>query len=151
MSDPRHVHGLDDLQRTLTQLPGKVQEKTLVTATSAGAKVLQAEMTARAPVRQDNELKKLSKGSTQARLPGFLKASIGRRRVNNGSGNSVTYQVGVIGRAFYAIFYEFGSRHQPARPFIRPAVETTQDEAVNRMADSLRTGIESNARSLGLK
>src|SRR5690348_5638329 len=137
MSDPAHVKGLDDLMRTLGQLPAKIQEKALVTATGAGAKVLQDEMTSRAPVRHDNELKKLSKRSTRARLPGFLKASIGRRRVDKGSGSTVTYQVGVLAAAFYAIFYEFGTRHQPARPFIRPAVETTQGAAVEKMADRL--------------
>lgn len=151
MSDLLRVKGLADLQATLTKLPARLQEKSLVHATSNGAAVMQREMIARAPVRDDGRLKKLSKGSTQARLPGFLKASIGRRRADKGSGSSVTYQVGVLGRAFYAIFFEFGTRHQPARPFIRPAVEATSNAAVDAMGDTLRRDIDSAAPGLGLK
>ncbi len=150
MADPVHVKGLAELQRTLAELPSRIQEKVLVGATSAGAKVLQDEMTARAPVRQDGELKKLGRNSTKARLPGFLKASIGRKRTDRRSGTQVSYAVGVLGRAFYAIFYEFGSRHQTARPFIRPAAEAKQDAAVEAMAAKLRAGIESG-RDLGLR
>ncbi len=149
--DPIHVRGLADLQRTLEQLPAKMQEHALVVAVSAGAKVLQAAMTSAAPVRNDGRLKKMGGIGTKARLPGFLKASIGRKRDDKGSGSSVTYIVGVLGGAFYAKFLEFGSRHQAARPFIRPAVDTYQDGAVNRMADTLSTQIDHGARELGLQ
>lgn len=152
MSDnPAHVRGLAELQSTLSKLPGKVQEVILVPATSAGAAVLQADMVAHAPVRQDGRVKRLSKRSGKGRLPGFLKANIGRRRVDGGSGTSVTFMVGVLSGAFYAIFQEFGTRHQAARPFVRTAAETKANEAVEKMAEKCRTGIDRQAAELGLK
>jgi|SRR5579871_118008 len=151
MSDPVNVRGLAELQRTLEQLPAKVQEHVLVVAVSAGAKYLQDKIAQAAPVRADNALKKMGGIGTKARLPGFLKASIGRRRDDKGSGSSVTYNVGVITAAFYAKFIEFGTRHQAARPFLRPAVDSNQDGAVNRMADTLSRQIDAEAARLGLR
>lgn len=151
MADPVHVSGLVDLERVLEQLPGKLRERTLVRAVGAGAAVMQREMIAHAPVRSDGELKKMSKKSRFARLPGFLKASIGRRRADRESGTTVTYIVGVLRRAFYANFIEFGTRHQAAHPFIRPAAETTEEQAVDKIADVVRSDINRAAPGLGLK
>lgn len=175
MAEVKHVKGLAELQRMLSQLPAKIQEKSLVAGVSAGAKVVQDAMVARAPVRTDGLLKKIGKrgkSSRKARLPGFLKASIGRKRVEKGSGSRVHYEVGVLRReAWYARLIEFGfmhvageiSRgkrggkrfservHVPAKPFIRPAFAATQDAAVVKMAERLRSDIERNGTSLGFK
>lgn len=151
MSDLRHVRGIDELERTLTALPQKMAATILVTATSDGAKVLQDEISARAPVRSDGRQKSLGKLSLKARLPGFLKANIGRRRAPADSSTSVKYVVGVLRSAFYAVFDEYGTRHQAARPFVRPAVESTADRVVAKMGDSLQHGLDRAGSDLGLK
>ena len=46
---------------------------------------------------------------------------------------SVTYRVGVPRRSFYWRFQEFGTSHQPARPFVRPAVEATRAEVAGKI------------------
>lgn len=151
MGDPVHVQGLENLQGLLDQLPAKLREKTLAKAVSAGGAIMQAEMVARAPVRQDGGIKKLSKKSRYGRLPGFLKASIGRRRADRESPTTVSYIVGVLRRAFYANFLEFGTRHQAAQPFIRPAAEQTEGQVVDKIGSVIRTDVGKWAPEFGHK
>ncbi len=140
----RSIKGLAQLQAALDKLPGLVQEKLVVKGVSQGARVIQDEMKRLAPVRAGGGLKKDSKG--RLREPGNLRRNITRRRVKRGSGTTVTYQIGPNRRAFYGLFLELGTRHAGKHPFMRPALDSKQSEAVNRMAEVIRAGLPALVR-----
>jgi HK97 gp10 family phage protein len=160
MAEPfAHIKGLEGLQAALSRLPGIVQERLAVRAASAAAKVVQDAVKARAPRREEGGAKG-GKGK-KARNPGNLSQHISRRRVKKGSGTSVTYAVYPSPVAFYGKYVEeghgppnsrkhkreatyaaeFGSRSTPAHPFMRPALDSSQAEAVDKFAEVMRDGL----------
>lgn len=50
--------------------------------------------------------------------------------------------VGFTRDAFWGMFSEFGTVNQPAQPFLRPALDDRQDEAVRIFGDYMRRGVE---------
>lgn len=102
---------------------------------------------ARAPVRQRGTIKGLSE--TKGRLPGYLRASIRRAVKKEPDANgSMTVGVGASRAAFYWMFQEFGTRHQPARPFLRPAFDAQAPTALGIVGRKLGEGIEREAAIL---
>jgi HK97 gp10 family phage protein len=146
-NDFANVRGLSELEDALALLPRELQNKYLAQGMSAGAKVIQDEIKQRAPVRTDGELKRLSKKSSRGRLPGYLKASVIRQLVHDGNTHGMTYRVGFGKKAFYAAFYELGTRHQAARPFMRPAVEASANHAVFQVGEIIGKLIDKFAAS----
>lgn len=49
------------------------------------------------------------------------------------------------GRAPQAIWSEFGTSNQPARPYFRPAWDATKDEALRILVDQLKIEVEKSA------
>src|SRR5712691_11810040 len=64
-------------------------------------------------------------------LTGFLKTHIEMgTRANGGDDGKLTVFVGPDKRAYYGSFQEFGTRFQPAKPFMRPAFEQTKEQVL---------------------
>jgi len=62
----------------------------------------------------------------------------------NRHGQTVTKRGGVVGLTYIPSAIEYGhgaSKETAARPFMRPASDTTQNERLRRVADELRVGI----------
>lgn len=140
------IKGARELDELLKQLPDRVAKQVLAGALMSGGQVIRAEIQRRAPVRHDAGAKKIGKGA-KGRLPGFLRASIARRRIRRGSA-ALTIGVGPLRSAFYAMFQEFGTRHQPARPFMRPAFDAKAGEALQKIGEALGRGIDRAAARL---
>lgn len=47
---------------------------------------------------------------------------------------------------FYAGFYEFGTQHQPARPFMRPAFDSSKASMLSNVSRELNQGIQQAAK-----
>jgi HK97 gp10 family phage protein len=138
------IHGLAELDRALTQLPKNIARKELRASVMAGARVIEKEWEARAPVRAEPGYIQRSFGPTGR---GFLRRSI-RRATIKGGGASVTVAVG-IGRAFWGALLEFGTRFMPARPWARPGWDAKKGEAAQKIGEELGKRIEKNALLLG--
>lgn len=52
---------------------------------------------------------------------------------------------------FYAKFSEFGTAHQPAKSWMRPAIDEGGLEAINRMGEALGVAIEREAARIASK
>lgn len=50
-------------------------------------------------------------------------------------------------KLFYAGFYEFGTNHQPARPFMRPAFDSSRESMLSGLSRELNKGIEQAAKT----
>ena len=138
MADPIKVEirGLAELRDALKTVPIKVEEKIIRQGLYAAASVIRREVRARAPVRADGRSLELSTGKRKSKFyqPGYLKASF-RIRLGKEDGLPVAWVHS--GRAFYGHFYEFGTHHQPARPFFRPAVEAAKGPAFRAMTETM--------------
>lgn len=80
--------------------------------------------------------------------PGFARRSI--RTVTRVSDDKqrVSAALGVRKEAFYAVlFTELGTSKMAAHPWLRPALQTTQGEQEQILAEEIRAGIEKVAKS----
>lgn len=138
------IKGAAELDRVLKQLPVVVARRELTAAVMEGANIVRRAVQDAAPIRADATAKAIGKG--KGRLPGYLKASIRRGVVKFGDA-SVTVAVGT-GRAFYGLFTEFGTRHQAARPWFRPAWEASREAALAKIGLALGKRVERAAERL---
>jgi HK97 gp10 family phage protein len=147
-----HVSGLSELDKLLKELPAQVERNILRGAMRAGAKVFEGRAKQLVPVRS-GQLRDSIKVSTRSK----------RGRV------SATVRAGGK-KAFYAHMVEFGTaRHfikprkrkslffaglarevvdhpgSAPRPFMRPALDGGQAEAVNAAADYIRKRLAKEA------
>jgi len=124
------------VQNALEKLPGVLQEKVVVGATRAAAKVVADEAKARVP--EDTGLLKKSIGVAKAKkkdtpdgvvrfyvVPKSKLTILEKHMVGE-----TEFKIKGKGRAFHAHFVEFGTVNMPAQPFLRPAMEATKDETV---------------------
>lgn len=112
---------LDDLGRTF----GKNQ---LETAAIKGGRVISFEAERRAP-KDTGTAAKTIRARIWRSIPGEVEVIISPDEFG-----------------FYLMFHEFGTSHQKARPFLRPALEDKQYEAMQVMTDYYRDRIERRLR-----
>lgn len=124
------VEGLRELDRQLSSLSASVGSKVLRGALMDSATPLVKEMKERVPVANGN-----------------LKRTIGKRSSVNrrGERNQATavVSVGAVRKGSWkAHFVEFGTSRNRAQPFIRPALDATQDKVLSRFKERLKKRIE---------
>lgn len=129
------VKGLKELDAALAELPQKLARKAVVDSLAAGARIVAKDAKRRIP--RDT-------GLTQKQI-------VVRRRRNvarvAGKGFRTvglsTVIVGVVGdRGHIAQFIEKGTSRMPARPFLRPALDSQAPAALNTFKERLRVAIE---------
>lgn len=141
------VQGLPEFDRTMAKLSDAVKGDALMEATKAGTEIVHRDAVRRAPRRIAGGLKRVSKGSSETRAPGNLKAHIGMTAVQV-SPSRVSSSVGFEKYAWYGRLVELGhfvhakgSRgklgrllgHAAAKPFLRPALEANQKQILTRV------------------
>ena len=123
------MKGLDELDRAVKKLPEKIQKRVLIGALRAGGRVIQKEAKARAPVKSGNLKRNISvvAGKSKKSAPiGQVQAEV---------------FVATTPKAWYSHLIEFGTKHISAKPFLRPAFDTTHQEVLNAIGDKLAEGI----------
>jgi HK97 gp10 family phage protein len=123
------ITGLNELLAAFTALPEAVRVNVLADVCVAGAQVIQAGASSRAP-----------------RLTGQLASDI-RIDVELLSEGFVA-KIGPSKRSFYGLFQERGTVHQPAYPFLKPALDEDGPRAHQAMVQRLALGIEAEATRL---
>ncbi|MGL4640670.1 MAG: HK97-gp10 family putative phage morphogenesis protein [Shewanella sp.] len=140
------VEGLKELDAALSNLKSEVANKVIFRAALTGAKVIQKEAQARAPV--GTKPHKLGKNGETVQ-PGNLKRSIVTRRVKKTTFDA-RYDVDIRKSkrrgAFYGRFLEYGTKFMAAQPFMRPALSVAGESAKNAAIDALRKGIDNATR-----
>ena len=123
MSDEA-ILGMQSLLDRMDGLPLLMQKAIIVQALTEGAEPIRAEASRRAPVRT-----------------GKLRESIIVQVVDQTAEGAIA-KIGPSQKAFYGRFVEVGTIHQKANPFLRPALDEKQDEALRLMSDVLAREIE---------
>lgn len=125
------VIGGREIEKALRDLPQKTARNVLRGMVRAGAAPIRDE--ARALVRRKTGLGAKSIVTRAGRAP---------------DRNSAVAKVTVLGRAFYLRFLEFGTRYIKAVPFLRPAADSKNQEAVKAMGTYAGVRIEKEAKKL---
>ena len=137
--------GVRDLSRALDRLPIELQRSAERAVLRAGAKpILKA---AKSKVVKASGLLKKSLGTNVKKLKGETTARVGPRKGYSGKvkrGNREVFQ----NPSKYSHLVEYGTSHSAAKPFIRPAVDSTQGEVVGAMAAGLDTHLTKVVRKL---
>lgn len=144
--------GFDDLKRTLEELNVESATKVGTVATREGAKMVKAALVQAAPVGTEptEKTRRTKSGKLVTFDYGRLRANIRIRKLKGSNQHQIKFGVG-IGSAFWGLFSEFGTRHQPARPWLRPAFETIGPKVIQEMGRLLGIGITREAKRLGRK
>lgn len=116
------VLGLKEMERTLALVEARIEKFALAKAAEEGAEIV-AEVANQMAPRGSQPNVGIRSG--RPRLAGsfvtqFIEHKPGR----------VSVAVGPRKKAFHGIFQEFGTRHHPPQPTLRPAYDGTRDDVI---------------------
>jgi HK97 gp10 family phage protein len=137
------IHGIKDMIKRLEALPVKLKKSGEKAALRAGGAPIRKAAKRFAKSSKDSGLLLKSIGMNVRTIKsGETSARIGAR---NGFGKEVTRTNKKTGQqrkeyanpANYSHLVEFGTSHSPAKPFIRPAIDSAKSEILPAMAAGL--------------
>lgn len=147
------IHGGEELKRELEAIAARMQNNILRSAIREASKPVRDEARARAPVLKEPDPRR--KPGTVKRAIGIRSPRIKNRMVVGGVAvrSQSPKQVAAFkartglkaasnpNDAFYAPFLEFGTAKMRARPFMRPALSTQSQSAIDAMGEKIRERI----------
>ena len=147
MATYQHIQGMDQLAKFFRTYPAGVANKAARKSAAIPAALLRERAKEIAPYYHGD----VSQGQP---APGTLKKAISIKRITGLPLTRIVYIVFVrsgksrqsVGKkqrnldAYYWRFVEFGTSKMGARPFMRPAFESSKDEALILQAENLRIG-----------
>lgn len=138
------IKGLNELMQALKQLPKEVEKKCLRPAVAAGAVVIRK-------AAQDLVVRRTGLVAKAIRVGFNRKESTpGRAVYHVFVSQKVKDKLKNVTRdAFYWRFLEFGTVKMSAKPFMRPAFDSTNREAAEVIKGKLAERIEVEAQRLG--
>jgi len=118
------TYGAVELTRVLKKLPKEIGEKAMISALRSGAGVIKKEAKATAPRGPEKQGRKK-----------HLADSITVRKTSR---RGEVPQVSVtVGKAYWGMFQEFGTRYMAANPWLRPAFDAAKEHAVVKIGKQL--------------
>jgi HK97 gp10 family phage protein len=140
---------LNGLEEKLQALGPKLARKALRKAVAAVGEMWIKEMQARVPndtgdLRESISMKVTTKTGRQG-APSQAKVSVGPAwdKFVKGEKSEVSSQQAAV----YAMFSEFGTKRERARPWMRPTFDATKEKAVQILADTLRDDLDDAIKS----
>jgi HK97 gp10 family phage protein len=131
------IRGIKEMETLLQALGVQVARRVGTSALRAGAKPIVEDAKRRVPV-------------DSGALRDSITISTGDRHLKAGVGDDqvaifIGFEKPTSARAHLT---EFGTRHAPAQPFMRPAMDANHQAALDEMAKVLKRGIEREAQKL---
>lgn len=149
MTSAIKITGARSLAQALERLPQELAKNAETTALREGMKPVLAKARASAPTRT-GQLKK-SLGLTVRKGKRGANAGQFTARVGPRGGFAVTKDGKRIDPVKYAHLVELGTSRMPAKPFIRPAVESSEEAMMAGMAAGYEKGISKAVAKLRKK
>lgn len=156
----KHLQGLDQLKKTLKELPKEYGEKILRGGLRKGANIIRDEAQQNAPILKvpvehrragvvrERVVTRRSKKTMFGVFVGVKPLSKGKiKKFKKGGGKSGENPED----PFYWVFSEFGTSKHPAAPFMRPAFESKKWDALNAITDNYKRRAVSVAKQLAKK
>lgn len=144
MTKRQYVHGFEEADALMRELPKAVENKVLQSAARAGGNVWRTRARNAAP-RSKGERSPSSKkyGSLFKNIKTFV---LRKAKAKGQRGVRVS-----TGRAFWGLLLEHGTAFIAAKPWFRPAIEASDDEALKAVREELGAGIERETEKLARK
>jgi HK97 gp10 family phage protein len=154
------LQGATELARAIERLPRELQRTVESTALRAGMAPVRKAARAHLGKSKDSGLLQKSLGLIVKKTRGRLTARVGAR---TGFGKSLGMKIArktkgkrVKGQSYealqdpvkYAGVVEYGSSRTPAKPYIRPAVESSEGKIITEMAKGYDRGMEKIIRKI---
>ena len=137
------IAGFDEFESLLRQLPEIAQRRVYRTSLSAAANPILKSAKLKAPTDKirRNLVKKLNRRGSAL---GELTISIIARKAYNPYTRVGSRRVKPYGEkdVFYSVWYEFGSKHQAAKPFMRPAYDENKSNAREEFRKKMKQRLE---------
>lgn len=133
------VSGFLELERALRQLPQEVAGRVLMSALRKAGEPMAADAKQAAP------------RSSNPGPNGHMADSIALRKLRDATSVAdveASLWLGPDPNHWYGTFSEFGTVHETARPFMRPAFDRHKDEAIDLLGKELWKGIARAAKRL---
>ena len=132
--------GFADLDAQLASIGRAMATEIAENAVKASAEVLRKAWEAGAPFDP-------AKGGASGKY-GHLRENMRVKFVKSANANVVAYAV-TTGRAFWAVFLEFGTRKLAARPWARPIRDRVEPAIIAKQIEVINAGIASAAAKKG--
>ena len=143
MQQSFRIDGLEELGKVISGLPVRLEKQVLRKVARAGATVARKRIKAAAPAETGPR-------SAASKKYGTLKSNIKVKNLKQRHRSEFACKV-TTGNAFWGSFSEFGTSHQPAKPWFRPAFDGSQSAAFQKMAEVAVSGVEAAAKTLAGK
>lgn len=139
--------GAKELEAALKALGPEVATKAGASGTRKATNVMRDAVKANAP-RGEQSTKRTwrNKDGSQGRGDyGRLHENIKTRKNRSRKAHTVSFQV-TTGSAFWGRFSEFGTEHEPARPWFKPALDQVAGKVVEALTVEIKKAIDRAAR-----
>jgi HK97 gp10 family phage protein len=141
------VKGLRQLGESLKKLDREMALKIAWQSTGAAARVVKTRAQRNIQSSPSVRTGVLLKSVIMKRLPKGEREQLTAAHIVTVRGRGKRNRKGVLAAgAPYAHMVEFGTIHMPAEPFLRPALENGQREAVDAMKRALERGIDRSSK-----
>lgn len=134
------LHGFNEFEKLLTQLPQNVAKRVLQNAVTGSLREVRKDVKQAAPAHLDDQ-------SPASKLYGSLRQNIRVIRLRYTGKNERSARIDT-GKAFWGFFYEKGTSRQPARPWFLPTITRVQDRIFKTLGIKIGAGIEKEAARL---
>lgn len=133
------VQGLAELKRAMAEIPIAMQGKVSLELLRKAGKPMLDDARARAPARTGKLRKNIYMARARDSSP---KAPLIVIRVRRRG------KAGALQNAFYWLFQEFGTSHNPPQPFLRPAFEANKQTSLGILRKVTAEEVEKAARKV---
>ena len=148
------IKGIEDMAKCLNQLPGKLKATGEKSALRAGGAPIRKAAKQFAKSSKDTGLLIKSIGLNVKTVKGITSVRVGPRKGFRQTVQCKDKRTGktreeIANPANYGHLVEYGTSHSPAKPFIRPAVDSAQSEILPAMAKGLEKHLARAAQKGG--
>ena len=144
------IVGDAELRAVLRELRGSTVRRVMMPAVRAGLSPINKAAKRLCPSKRIRRLigTRAAKAKRGSGVVGRVEV---REAAKHGIADTVKVDGRTVGFEVVGNFLEFGTRHMPARSFLRPAVEMTRPEALARVTEKARERLEVEARKQAKK
>lgn len=137
------LEGAKELEKLLKSLGPEVATKAGASGTRQATNIMRDAVKERAPrgTETTQRKRKGKDGSVTRADYGRLHDNIKTRKTRARKAHTISFIV-TTGKAFWGRFSEFGTEHEIARPWFRPALDQVAGKVVSSLGDELRKAID---------
>lgn len=135
------LEGTRELDSLLARLPERLEKRVMQNAVSGAARVAARDIRKAAPRGEpprsaaSERYKPLHKNIRVRAIRGIKAPGVKGARISTGD-------------AFWGLFYELGTRFQPARPWFGPAFDGARNKALSELIVRIRKGVHKEVQKL---